>query len=112
MEGANHSISETIRVTITVLTDNYYDALRPDTPFATRYRTSPGKSIYSEHGLSYFIETVSNGKTGACMFDFGMNPDIVAPMHCTGFEALVAFSSAMPDAFILNTAGTRYTFKT
>jgi len=41
-----------------------------------------------------------------------INPDILAPMHCTGFEALVAFSSAMPDAFILNIAGTRYTFKT
>ncbi len=40
-----------------------------------------------------------------------ISPDIVAPMHCTGFEALVAFSGAMPDAFILNTAGTRYTFK-
>ncbi|MBN2318829.1 MAG: MBL fold metallo-hydrolase [Acidobacteria bacterium] len=74
MKGLDRSISEANRVTVTVLTDNYYDALRPDTAFAKRYRTSPGKSIYSEHGLSYFIETESKGKTGACMFDFGMNP--------------------------------------
>jgi 7,8-dihydropterin-6-yl-methyl-4-(beta-D-ribofuranosyl)aminobenzene 5'-phosphate synthase len=35
-------------------------------------------------------------------------PDYIAPMHCTGFEAVVAFSKEMPDQFILNTAGTRY----
>lgn len=39
-----------------------------------------------------------------------MGPDFVAPAHCTGFEAIVAFSQAMPDEFILNTAGTQYTF--
>jgi 7,8-dihydropterin-6-yl-methyl-4-(beta-D-ribofuranosyl)aminobenzene 5'-phosphate synthase len=40
-----------------------------------------------------------------------MNPDIIAPAHCTGFEALVAFSSSLPDAFTLNTVGTEYTFE-
>jgi 7,8-dihydropterin-6-yl-methyl-4-(beta-D-ribofuranosyl)aminobenzene 5'-phosphate synthase len=35
-------------------------------------------------------------------------PDYIAPMHCTGFEAVVAFAKEMPDQFILNTAGTRY----
>ena len=39
-----------------------------------------------------------------------MRPDVIAPTHCTGFEALVAFSGGMPDEFILNTAGTRYEF--
>jgi 7,8-dihydropterin-6-yl-methyl-4-(beta-D-ribofuranosyl)aminobenzene 5'-phosphate synthase len=73
MQGSDSSIREAGRVTVTVLTDNYYDALRPDTEFAKRYRTSPGKSVYSEHGLAYFIETESGGETGACMFDFGMN---------------------------------------
>ncbi len=67
MEGSDRLISETSLLSITVLTDNYYDALRPDTPFATRYRSSPGKSIYSEHGLSYFIETESMAQpTQAC----------------------------------------------
>jgi 7,8-dihydropterin-6-yl-methyl-4-(beta-D-ribofuranosyl)aminobenzene 5'-phosphate synthase len=37
-------------------------------------------------------------------------PDYVIPMHCTGFEAVIAFKEAMPDQFILNTAGTRYSF--
>jgi 7,8-dihydropterin-6-yl-methyl-4-(beta-D-ribofuranosyl)aminobenzene 5'-phosphate synthase len=39
-----------------------------------------------------------------------MQPELVAPMHCTGFEATVEFSREMPEAFILNTAGTQYTF--
>jgi 7,8-dihydropterin-6-yl-methyl-4-(beta-D-ribofuranosyl)aminobenzene 5'-phosphate synthase len=30
------------------------------------------------------------------------------PTHCTGFEAMTAFARAMPEQFILNTAGTRY----
>ena len=39
-----------------------------------------------------------------------MKPDYVVPTHCTGFEAIVAFSKEMPKEFILNTVGTRYTF--
>jgi 7,8-dihydropterin-6-yl-methyl-4-(beta-D-ribofuranosyl)aminobenzene 5'-phosphate synthase len=35
---------------------------------------TPGKSIHAEHGLSYFVETVVNGKAGACMFDYGLDP--------------------------------------
>ncbi len=34
----------------------------------------------------------------------------VAPAHCTGFEAIVAFSKEMPNEFVMNTAGTQYTF--
>ena len=37
-------------------------------------------------------------------------PDYIIPMHCTGFEAVTAFRDAMPEQFILNTAGTRYSF--
>ncbi len=57
-----------------MLTDNYYDALRPDTKITKRYRVVPGKSIHAEHGLSYYVETVVNGKTSACMFDYGLDP--------------------------------------
>jgi 7,8-dihydropterin-6-yl-methyl-4-(beta-D-ribofuranosyl)aminobenzene 5'-phosphate synthase len=39
-----------------------------------------------------------------------INPTYVVPAHCTGFEASVMFARAMPDQFILNTAGTTYTF--
>jgi len=40
-----------------------------------------------------------------------MKPDYIVPMHCTGFETIVAFSREMPGEFTLNTAGTRYTFE-
>lgn len=56
---------------ITVVTDNYYDALRPDTKVATRYRTTPGASIHAEHGLSFFVETTAAGNRSAFMFDYG-----------------------------------------
>jgi 7,8-dihydropterin-6-yl-methyl-4-(beta-D-ribofuranosyl)aminobenzene 5'-phosphate synthase len=40
----------------------------------------------------------------------GIAPEYVIPMHCTGFEAVTAFRDAMPEQFVLNTAGTRYSF--
>ncbi len=40
-----------------------------------------------------------------------MKPELVAPMHCTGFEAVRAFEMQMPDQFHLNTSGTRYVFQ-
>ncbi|MEM3112516.1 MAG: hypothetical protein QXY90_05700 [Candidatus Anstonellales archaeon] len=39
-----------------------------------------------------------------------MTPDYIIPMHCTGFEALMALAMKMPDQFILNTVGTKYIF--
>lgn len=39
-----------------------------------------------------------------------MKPDYIVPMHCTGFETMVAFAKEMPNEFTINTAGTRYTF--
>lgn len=41
----------------------------------------------------------------------GINPDFVIPMHCTGWEAITTFEREMPKQFILNTAGTTYTFE-
>jgi 7,8-dihydropterin-6-yl-methyl-4-(beta-D-ribofuranosyl)aminobenzene 5'-phosphate synthase len=38
-----------------------------------------------------------------------INPDYIVPAHCTGFEAISEFAREMPNQFILNTAGTRYT---
>ncbi|MBF0476161.1 MAG: MBL fold metallo-hydrolase [Deltaproteobacteria bacterium] len=71
---AASNIVEVDKVIIWVLTDNYYDALRPDNKITKRYRSTPGKSIHAEHGLSYYVETVVNGQTSACMFDFGLDP--------------------------------------
>ncbi len=39
-----------------------------------------------------------------------MKPDYIIPMHCTGFETIVAFAKEMPNEFTFNTAGVRYTF--
>jgi 7,8-dihydropterin-6-yl-methyl-4-(beta-D-ribofuranosyl)aminobenzene 5'-phosphate synthase len=39
-----------------------------------------------------------------------LRPDLIVPAHCTGFEAMVAFSREMPSEFVLNTAGTQYAF--
>jgi 7,8-dihydropterin-6-yl-methyl-4-(beta-D-ribofuranosyl)aminobenzene 5'-phosphate synthase len=40
-----------------------------------------------------------------------VKPDWIVPTHCTGFEAATVFAREMPEQFILNTAGTRYTFE-
>jgi 7,8-dihydropterin-6-yl-methyl-4-(beta-D-ribofuranosyl)aminobenzene 5'-phosphate synthase len=37
-----------------------------------------------------------------------INPQYIAPTHCTGFDAIEAFKKEMPNQFILNTAGTKY----
>ena len=71
-EGAPGMV-EADRVTVWVLVDNYYDALRPDSPITKRYRVVPGKSIHAEHGISFFVESVVDGQTSACMFDFGLD---------------------------------------
>jgi len=67
-------VTEVDKLTVWVLTDNYYDALRPDTKITKRYRVTPGKSIHAEHGLAYYVETVVSGKTSACVFDYGLDP--------------------------------------
>ncbi len=67
-------IIEVDKLTIWVLTDNYFDTLRPDNKITRRYRVVPGKSIHAEHGLAYYLETVVDGKANACMFDYGLDP--------------------------------------
>ncbi len=66
-------ISEVEKLVVTVITDNYYDCLRPNYKVAKRYFIIPGTSIHSEHGLAYSIETVVNGKSNFFMFDFGLD---------------------------------------
>jgi 7,8-dihydropterin-6-yl-methyl-4-(beta-D-ribofuranosyl)aminobenzene 5'-phosphate synthase len=66
-------IPEVEKLAITVITDNYYDSLRPNYKVAKRYFIIPGTSIHSEHGLAYYIETVVNGKANVFMFDYGLD---------------------------------------
>jgi 7,8-dihydropterin-6-yl-methyl-4-(beta-D-ribofuranosyl)aminobenzene 5'-phosphate synthase len=39
-----------------------------------------------------------------------IGPDYVVPMHCTGWDAINQFMTAMPGQCILNTVGTTYVF--
>lgn len=71
---ASTKIVEADKVTIWILTDNYYDALRPDSKVSKRYRVVPGKSIHAEHGLAYYVESIVDGKKSGCMFDYGLDP--------------------------------------
>ncbi|MBA4394976.1 MAG: hypothetical protein C0407_15595 [Desulfobacca sp.] len=74
MSQESSKITEVDQLTIWVLTDNYFDTLRPDSKITRRYRVGPGKSIHAEHGLAYFFETVVDGKAASCMFDYGLDP--------------------------------------
>ena len=67
-------ITEVDKLTIWVLTDNYYEANEPESKITKRYRAVQGKSIHAEFGLSFYIETVTGGKTSTCMFDYGLDP--------------------------------------
>jgi 7,8-dihydropterin-6-yl-methyl-4-(beta-D-ribofuranosyl)aminobenzene 5'-phosphate synthase len=61
------NIPQAERITITIIEDNYYDALRPDFKIAKRY----GGDLYAEHGLACHIETVVDGRSHSMLFDFG-----------------------------------------
>jgi 7,8-dihydropterin-6-yl-methyl-4-(beta-D-ribofuranosyl)aminobenzene 5'-phosphate synthase len=39
-----------------------------------------------------------------------MRPAMIVPSHCTGFDAMRRFADRLPDAFVLGTVGTVYTF--
>ena len=77
-EGANAQdrvkILEAEKIVITVITDNYTDALRPHYKIARRPvgTTSPLDIIlHAEHGLAYHVETVVNAQSHSFLFDFG-----------------------------------------
>lgn len=38
-----------------------------------------------------------------------IQPEIIVPMHCTGFTAIAKMAKAFPDAFILNSVGSKFT---
>lgn len=40
-----------------------------------------------------------------------LDPQVVAPTHCTGWRAIHALAAAFPDAFIPGSVGTRYVFQ-
>jgi 7,8-dihydropterin-6-yl-methyl-4-(beta-D-ribofuranosyl)aminobenzene 5'-phosphate synthase len=68
------SVKEVDSLVVTVITDNYYDALRPDTKVSTPFRSKPGSIIHAEHGLSYHVETQGDRPSSSLLFDHGMDP--------------------------------------
>ncbi len=88
---------EVDKLTVWTLTDNYYDALRPDAKNAKRFRATPGKSVHAEHGLSFYVETVVGEKVSACMFDYGL--DAAGVMNNM---ALLGLDVAKVSAFALS----------
>jgi 7,8-dihydropterin-6-yl-methyl-4-(beta-D-ribofuranosyl)aminobenzene 5'-phosphate synthase len=39
-----------------------------------------------------------------------IDPQVIVPMHCTGWKAVHRFEKAFPSAFVLNSVGSRLTF--
>jgi 7,8-dihydropterin-6-yl-methyl-4-(beta-D-ribofuranosyl)aminobenzene 5'-phosphate synthase len=37
-----------------------------------------------------------------------INPEIIAPSHCTGWKAMFAIAKAFPEAFVWNSVGNLY----
>jgi 7,8-dihydropterin-6-yl-methyl-4-(beta-D-ribofuranosyl)aminobenzene 5'-phosphate synthase len=75
------------RLTLTIVADNYYDALRPDPPMGKRFRALPGVSLHAEHGFSCHLEGVGNGRSSFFMFDYGLDPlGIIKNMEQLGID--------------------------
>jgi len=67
-------IPEADKIVITVITDNATDINRQDYKIAKRptYLTYPlDAAVHAEHGLSYHVEAVVDGKSHSCLYDFG-----------------------------------------
>jgi 7,8-dihydropterin-6-yl-methyl-4-(beta-D-ribofuranosyl)aminobenzene 5'-phosphate synthase len=73
-DGLLMEIRQVDALSVTVITDNYYDAIRPDTAVAKRFRARPGMSFHAEHGLSFFVETFADGESHRLLLDYGMDP--------------------------------------
>jgi hypothetical protein len=69
----------------------------------------PEESLAQMGGAINEWEPTTNSFPGL-IFIKTMTPHYIMPMHCTGFEAIVAFAKERPDQSILNTAGTKYAF--
>jgi len=63
--------TEVDKLTVWAVTDNTYDTLRPDTKIGKRFRSVPGKALLAEHGVSFYVQTMVDGKVSTLMYDFG-----------------------------------------
>lgn len=53
----------------------------------------------SEHDIARTIDEIES-----------LQPALITPTHCTGFQAIAEFARRMPDQFVLGVVGTRYLF--
>jgi len=75
---ASVQIPEAEKITITIITDNYFDVLRPDYKIAKRHGWKLGPSypntfLHAEHGLACHIENMVNGHPHSFLFDYGID---------------------------------------
>ena len=40
-----------------------------------------------------------------------MSPEVIVPMHCTGWSSIHQFAEAFPSGFLLNSVGSKYTLR-
>ena len=70
------------------------------------------EKVYAVLGGFHLTGPLFEPIIGATIEEMGkIGPDIVVPMHCTGWNAVNEFSRQMPDQFILNSVGTTYIFQ-
>jgi len=70
-------IPESEKIVITVITDNLADLTLPHYKIARRHMGTTSileAALHAEHGLAYQIETVVNGQSHYCLFDFATDP--------------------------------------
>jgi 7,8-dihydropterin-6-yl-methyl-4-(beta-D-ribofuranosyl)aminobenzene 5'-phosphate synthase len=65
-------VPEAEKIVITVITDNYTDALRPHYKIARRleWKSPLEAMLHAEHGLAYHVETVVDAQSHSFLFDF------------------------------------------
>ncbi len=71
-------IPEAEKITITIITDNYFDAFVPNYKIAKRHGWKFGPSypntfLHAEHGLACHIETSVDGRLHSFLFDYGVD---------------------------------------
>ena len=69
-------IPEVDKISVTIITDNYFDINASRHKIAKRFGRTPGSSpddwgLHAEHGLAYHVETTAQGVTHSLLFDYG-----------------------------------------
>jgi 7,8-dihydropterin-6-yl-methyl-4-(beta-D-ribofuranosyl)aminobenzene 5'-phosphate synthase len=69
-------IPESDKITITIITDNYFDIFRPDYKIAKRHGrqpSGPDTFLHAEDGLACHVDTLVDGHSHSLLFDYGID---------------------------------------